>query len=225
MPLSYRLKEAGATVLQGGRFLNIAGDADKGRRHAAVARSLSAGRRRKSHCETLAIGDSNNDLAMLEQASSALIIKSDTIRFHPKPQRHIAIPVEQLGPDGWVEGVNQWLKNLSKTTTKSNKKRELIMGDFHQNGVITTLHNLSKRSVETMEDELLSFSKTRPMGLILPSLYSELQGDALQGIVEHLKQVPYLSQIVIGLDRADEQQYREALGFSRAAAASPSAVE
>jgi glucosyl-3-phosphoglycerate synthase len=87
------------------------------------------------------------------------------------------------------------------------------MGDFHQNGVITTLHNLSDRSVEEMEKELLEFSKTRPMALILPSLYSELQGDALPAIIEQIKEVPYLSQIIIGLDRADQQQYRDALGF------------
>jgi glucosyl-3-phosphoglycerate synthase len=87
------------------------------------------------------------------------------------------------------------------------------MGDFHQNGVITTLHNLSNRSLNEMEQELLEFSKTRPMALILPSLYSELQGEALPSIIEHLKQVPYLSQIIIGLDRADQQQYRDAIGF------------
>ena len=87
------------------------------------------------------------------------------------------------------------------------------MGDFHQNGVITTLHNLSNRFLDEMENELLEFSKTRPMALILPSLYSELQGEALPAIVDHLKEVPYLSQIIIGLDRADQQQYRDAIGF------------
>jgi glucosyl-3-phosphoglycerate synthase len=87
------------------------------------------------------------------------------------------------------------------------------MGDFHQNGVITTLHNLSNRSVDEMEKELLEFSKTRPMALILPSLYSELQGDALPAIIDQLKEVPYLNQIIIGLDRADQHQYRDAIGF------------
>ncbi len=87
------------------------------------------------------------------------------------------------------------------------------MGDFHQNGVITTLHNLSNRSFSDMEQELIGFSKTRPMALILPSLYSELQGEALPAIIEHLKEVPYLNQIIIGLDRADQQQYRDAIGF------------
>lgn len=87
------------------------------------------------------------------------------------------------------------------------------MADFYQNGIITTLHNLSKRPVEELEAELLTFSQQRSMGLILPSLYSELEGEALPRIVEHLSQVPYLSQIIIGLDRADESQFRKALSF------------
>ena len=33
------------------------------------------------------------------------------------------------------------------------------MGDFYQNGIITTLHNLSDRPVEQLESELLEFSK------------------------------------------------------------------
>ena len=87
------------------------------------------------------------------------------------------------------------------------------MGDFYQNGVVTTLHNLSQRSLTHLEQELMQFSKTRSMGLVLPSLYSELLGTALPKIIEHLVKVPYLSEIVIGLDRADEKQYRHALKF------------
>ena len=85
--------------------------------------------------------------------------------------------------------------------------------DFYQNGIITTLHNLMDRSTEDMEADLLKFSKKRPMGLILPSLYSELKMPALTKIVEELKQVPYLEEIVIGLDRASEAEYRHALEF------------
>ncbi|MDG1475471.1 MAG: glycosyl transferase, partial [Porticoccaceae bacterium] len=70
------------------------------------------------------------------------------------------------------------------------------MGDFHQNGIITTLHNLGKRSLSEMERELLGFSSVRPLGLILPSLYSELEGQAMPKIVSELQQVPYLNQIV-----------------------------
>ena len=87
------------------------------------------------------------------------------------------------------------------------------MGDFHQNGIITTLHNLSRRPLEALETELVAFSRQRPMALILPSLFSELEGEALPRIIHHLKAVPYLSQIVVGLDRANEAEYRHALEF------------
>jgi glucosyl-3-phosphoglycerate synthase len=87
------------------------------------------------------------------------------------------------------------------------------MGDFYQNGVITTLHNLNRRPVEEIEAELRQFSKVRPLALILPSLFSELEGPALNNIVEELKKVDYLDEIIIGLDAADEAQYRYALEF------------
>lgn len=87
------------------------------------------------------------------------------------------------------------------------------MADFYQNGIITTLHNLVDRSVEDLEAELKSFSQSRPMGLLLPSLFSELEGEALPNIIDDISQVDYLSQVVVGLDRADETQYRHALKF------------
>ena len=87
------------------------------------------------------------------------------------------------------------------------------MADFYQNGRITTLHNLSRRPVEELEEELVGHAKKRPLGLILPSLFSELEGEALPNIVKELKHVPYLNEIVIGLDRADKEQYRHALSF------------
>jgi len=87
------------------------------------------------------------------------------------------------------------------------------MADFYQNGIITTLHNLHQRSLDELETELRKFSKKRPMALVLPSLYSELEGEALPNIVKELEKVDYLNQIVIGLDRATEAQYIEALKF------------
>lgn len=87
------------------------------------------------------------------------------------------------------------------------------MADFYQNGVITTLHNLSVRSVEDLEAELIKFAKARPMALVLPCLYSELEGPALSNIVDELCKVPYLTQIVIGLDRATKKEYKHALQF------------
>jgi glucosyl-3-phosphoglycerate synthase len=87
------------------------------------------------------------------------------------------------------------------------------MGDFHQNGIVTTLHNLNDRPLAALETELEQYARQRPLGLILPSLYSELEGPALADIVQALSQVPYLGEIIIGLDQADETQYRKALDF------------
>ena len=87
------------------------------------------------------------------------------------------------------------------------------MADFYQNGIITTLHNLNQRPLEDMEAELREFSKVRPMTLVLPSLYSELEGTALPNIVNELSKVDYLNEIVIGLDRATEDEYKKALEF------------
>ena len=87
------------------------------------------------------------------------------------------------------------------------------MSDFYQNGIITTLHNLTDRPLEELEKELMSFSRLRPMSLVLPSLYSELTGPALGNIIDDVARVPYLNEIVIGLDRASEEEYRHAREF------------
>ena len=42
------------------------------------------------------------------------------------------------------------------------------MADFHQNGVISTLHNLSNRSLDEIEQELREYSKDAPIELYYP---------------------------------------------------------
>lgn len=87
------------------------------------------------------------------------------------------------------------------------------MADFHQGGSVATLHNLTRRPLEDLEAELTNFAKKRPMGLLLPCLFSELETVAMPRILKEIKKVPYLDQIVIGLDRATASQYEEALSF------------
>ena len=87
------------------------------------------------------------------------------------------------------------------------------MGDFSQNGIISTLHDFGTKSTVDIEKDLLKFSKERKMELILPSLYSELEGTALPKIVEEISKTKYLNHIIIGLDKANEKQAKSAWKF------------
>ena len=87
------------------------------------------------------------------------------------------------------------------------------MADFHQNGIITTLHNFRNKSKKEIEKELKFFSKKRPIQLILPSLYSEIKRPALTRIISELNKTNYISEIIIGLDQANEKEFLEAKHF------------
>ncbi len=87
------------------------------------------------------------------------------------------------------------------------------MGDFSQNGIISTLHDFGTRSTAEIEKDLLKFSKERKMELILPCLYSELEGNALPNIVEEISKTKYLDHIIVGLDKASEKQAKKAWKF------------
>ena len=84
------------------------------------------------------------------------------------------------------------------------------MGDFHQNGKVATLHHFPTASAENMERILETYAQNRKITLILPSLFSELEQPALSNILDELSKAKFINQIVIGLDRADEEQYRYA---------------
>jgi len=83
------------------------------------------------------------------------------------------------------------------------------MSDFFQCGVVTTLQDFRKRSYDELENEMIEFSKRRNMVLLLPALYSEFEGDAMEGIINELKEIPYLYKIVLGLDRATKKEFEQ----------------
>tara|TARA_B110000503_G_scaffold63672_2_gene100421 strand:+ start:8725 stop:9564 length:840 start_codon:yes stop_codon:yes gene_type:complete len=102
-----RLHEAGATVFKGGRLLSVSGSCDKGQ-------ALRWLRSRYQECtgnkpQDLAIGDSENDIPMLEAAGTALLIRSPVHDFPTLSKADAVIRSQQYGPAGWAEGVSQWL--------------------------------------------------------------------------------------------------------------------
>jgi glucosyl-3-phosphoglycerate synthase len=87
------------------------------------------------------------------------------------------------------------------------------MADFYQTGSIATLHRLGQDNLQLLENELLEYRASNPIALVLPCLYSELQGPALGGIVNHLTQVSYLKEIVIALSTASALEFRRAKDY------------
>jgi glucosyl-3-phosphoglycerate synthase len=87
------------------------------------------------------------------------------------------------------------------------------MADFYQTGVVATFHRLGKINLEKIEAELTWYAQERPIALVLPSLFSELEGDALKGIVRELKEVKYIKEIVVTLGPASEEEFKYAKDF------------
>lgn len=89
------------------------------------------------------------------------------------------------------------------------------MSDFFQTGAIATLHRLGKPDVARLEHELAKFNQETPIALILPCHAKELGTPALRRVVKELAQVKYLSQVVVGLDKATKRDWEKARKFFR----------
>jgi glucosyl-3-phosphoglycerate synthase len=87
------------------------------------------------------------------------------------------------------------------------------MSDFHQTGQVATFHRMKKGGLGRLERELVKLVRERPIGLVLPSLYSELQGDALEGIVGKLAEVKYINDVIVTIGPASKDEFMRAKNF------------
>jgi glucosyl-3-phosphoglycerate synthase len=87
------------------------------------------------------------------------------------------------------------------------------MSDFYQTGVVSTLHRLGKSNLEDLEAELLKHVQHRPVALILPTTFSDSQGEAFKNILKCLTGVRYLEEIVVVMNRTDTMEFRQAKKF------------
>jgi len=83
------------------------------------------------------------------------------------------------------------------------------MADFHQNGAMTTLHCLRADAWLHLDAELPRLARRRPLGLVLPALYSEFENPAIHNIVRELERVEWISRTVLVLSKANAQQYED----------------
>jgi len=87
------------------------------------------------------------------------------------------------------------------------------MSDFFQNGEIATFHKLRYREVVELEAELEMATRHRPISLILPYIPVELHGAGLPKIIQELRKVKYLKNIIVTIGRATSDDFREAKEF------------
>ncbi len=87
------------------------------------------------------------------------------------------------------------------------------MADFYQAGVVATLHRLGTDRPGDIQNKLLRYSQERPIALVLPSLYTELEGVALRNIVTELRQVKYIKEVIVTLGPASENEFQIAKDF------------
>jgi glucosyl-3-phosphoglycerate synthase len=91
------------------------------------------------------------------------------------------------------------------------------MADFHQQGMITTLHALyeafdTREYLHNLERKLEAYADHKKICLLLPCLYSEINNPSvLDRITEEIDQVRYLHSVVVALGGApEENQFQEA---------------
>jgi len=106
LELQQQLKLNAMTTLQGGRFLHVIGDCDKGR---AVTRLVEC---YADNVKTIILGDSANDAAMLAVADISVIVNSPSnhqLRKLFSPD----IQTKATAPEGWQEAINEVLMQIN----------------------------------------------------------------------------------------------------------------
>jgi glucosyl-3-phosphoglycerate synthase len=87
------------------------------------------------------------------------------------------------------------------------------MADFHQPRTVTTIHRLNAGGASQMERSLGQWGRQRPVGLVLPALYTEFEHPAMARIARELASARFLKRVVVVLGQADAGQYKRARAF------------
>lgn len=92
-------------LLRGGRFIHVIGNSNKG---IAMRWLTSLYHQTKPELKTVALGDGENDIAMLEEADTAVIIRSP-VHNPPQVRCKNKILTKDYGPNGWSHALQALL--------------------------------------------------------------------------------------------------------------------
>jgi mannosyl-3-phosphoglycerate phosphatase len=97
-------------VTRGGRFLHLIGGNDKGK---AVLKLTDIYREKIKHIQTVALGDSLNDLPMLKAVDYPILVQKPGGSYDPSVKLDNIILALGPGPAGWCDSVLKILNKLS----------------------------------------------------------------------------------------------------------------
>ena len=103
------IKLQGGTLLKGGRFIHLSGECDKGKALQWLM-SLFCTQDANQKTISIALGDSHNDVAMIERADYGILIRSPVHEF-PVTTKAV-FKTKQTGAKGWVEGITHVFNTL-----------------------------------------------------------------------------------------------------------------
>lgn len=103
------VREAGLRLTRGGRFVHVMGDTDKGR---AVPFLLERYLQVQPELEllTVGLGDSANDVPMLEAVDVPVVVRSKHGESLQLPSELRALYTSQPGPEGWAEAMEHLIE-------------------------------------------------------------------------------------------------------------------
>ena len=93
-----QVREAGLQMTRGGRFLHVMGEADTGK---PVTKLLAKYRERHGEVLSVGLGDSPNDLPMLDAVDIAVVVPGGADP-NMKPAARQVLRPEAPGPEGWA---------------------------------------------------------------------------------------------------------------------------
>jgi len=113
--------------VQGGRFVHVLASGGKAQAVSWLHRKIRAEHPEYAAAISIAAGDADNDVAMLEMADLALLVRSPVNDLPALERRDGYVISEALGPAGWAEGI----RALIVSTEKESDHDRLLSKRFH----------------------------------------------------------------------------------------------